>query len=74
MSVAMLALGEQTASEFEHGGLEAVFVEGNDGYTTIASAGPDAVLAAIANQDAKLGLIFLQMGRTAEAVQGAMTG
>jgi len=73
MSAAMLALGEQTAREFEHGGLERVFVEGNDGYTIVTSAGPEAVLAAIASRDAKLGLIFLQMGRTAEAVRAAMT-
>jgi predicted regulator of Ras-like GTPase activity (Roadblock/LC7/MglB family) len=72
MAAAMLALGEQTASEFEQGGLERVFVEGNGGYTIITSAGPDAVLAAIASKDAKLGLIFLQMGRTAEAVTDAM--
>jgi predicted regulator of Ras-like GTPase activity (Roadblock/LC7/MglB family) len=74
MSAAMLALGEQTASEFEHGGLERVFVEGDSGYTIITSAGPDAVLAAIASKDAKLGLIFLQMARTAEAVREAMGG
>jgi predicted regulator of Ras-like GTPase activity (Roadblock/LC7/MglB family) len=72
MAAAMLALGEQTASEFEQGGLERVFVEGNGGYTIITSAGPDAVLAAIASKDAKLGLIFLQMGRTAQAVTDAM--
>jgi predicted regulator of Ras-like GTPase activity (Roadblock/LC7/MglB family) len=74
MAAAMLALGEQTAREFEHGGLERVFVEGNDGYTIVTSAGPDAVLAAIASKDAKLGLIFLQMARTAEAVKEAMAG
>ncbi len=71
-AAAMLALGEQTANEFEHGGLERVFVEGADGYTIVTSAGPEAVLAAIAGKDAKLGLIFLQMGRTAESVKEAM--
>jgi predicted regulator of Ras-like GTPase activity (Roadblock/LC7/MglB family) len=70
----MLALGEQTATEFEQGGLERVFVEGKDGYTIVTSAGPDAVLAAIASKDAKLGLIFLQMGRTAESVTQVMAG
>jgi predicted regulator of Ras-like GTPase activity (Roadblock/LC7/MglB family) len=49
-----------------------VFVEGDDGYTIVTSAGPEAVMAAIANKDAKLGLIFLQMGRTAELVKGVM--
>jgi predicted regulator of Ras-like GTPase activity (Roadblock/LC7/MglB family) len=74
MAAARLALGEQTANEHEHGGLERVFVEGVGGYTIVTSAGPDAVLAAIAGKDAKLGLIFLQMGRTAEAIKEAMTG
>jgi predicted regulator of Ras-like GTPase activity (Roadblock/LC7/MglB family) len=74
MAAAMLALGEQTASEFEHGGLERVFVEGVGGYTIVTSAGPDAVLAAIADKDAKLGLVFLQMGRTAEAAREIMAG
>ncbi len=74
MAAAMLALGEQTANEFEHGGLERVFVEGAAGYTIVTSAGPDAVLAAIAGKDAKLGLIFLQMGRIAEAAKEIMAG
>lgn len=72
MAAAMLALGEQTANEFEHGTLARVFVEGADGYTIVTSAGPEAVLAAIAGKDAKLGLIFLQMGRTATSVKEAM--
>lgn len=74
MAAAMLALGEQTANEFEHGGLERVFIEGVAGYTIVTSAGKEAVLAAIAAKDAKLGLIFLQMARTAESVKEAMIG
>ncbi len=72
MAAAMLALGEQTTSEFEQGRLTRVFVEGNDGYTIIMSAGPEAVLSAVAGKNAKLGLIFLQMERTAEGVRKAM--
>ncbi len=74
MSAAMLALGEQTAGEFEHGKLDRVFVEGAEGYTIVTSAGPEAVLAAIARKDAKLGLIFLQMSRTGDLVKEAMAG
>lgn len=72
MAAAMLALGEQTTSEFEHGHLERVFVEGNDGYTIIMGAGVEAVLSAVARKDTKLGLVFLQMERAAEAVRKAM--
>ncbi len=72
MAAALLALGEQTTSEFEQGRLARVFVEGEDGYTIIMSAGAEAVLSAVARKDAKLGLVFLQMERTAEGVRKAM--
>ncbi len=72
MAAAMLALGQQTTSEFDQGDLERVFIEGKDGYTIIMSAGADAVLSAVARKDAKLGLVFLQMERAAEAVRAAM--
>lgn len=72
MAAAMLALGEQTTNEFEHGRLERVFVEGADGYTIVMSAGPEAVLSVVARKDAKMGLVFLQMERTAEATRKAM--
>ncbi len=73
MAAAILGLGEQTTHEFDHGHFERVFVEGADGYTIIMSAGKEAVLSTIANKDAKMGLIFLQMGRTAEAIGKAIT-
>lgn len=72
MAAAMLALGEQTTIEFEHGGLERVFVEGDTGTTIIMRAGPEAVLSVVTRKDAKLGLVFLQMERVAEAVRQAM--
>ncbi len=73
MAAAMLALGEQTTNEFEHGALDRVFVEGKDGYTVVMSAGSEAVLSAVLRKDAKLGLVFLQMERAAENIRGAMS-
>jgi predicted regulator of Ras-like GTPase activity (Roadblock/LC7/MglB family) len=72
MAAAMLALGEQTTVEFEHGKLNRVFVEGENGTTIIMSAGPEAVLSVVARKDAKLGLVFLQMERAAHALRKAM--
>ncbi len=72
MAAAMLALGEQTTSEFEHGSLDRVFVEGKEGFTVVMSAGSDAVLSAVLRKDAKLGLVFLQMERAAESIRNAM--
>lgn len=72
MAAAMLALGEQTTIEFEQSKLKRVFVEGENGTTIIMGAGPEAVLSVVARKDAKLGLVFLQMERTAESVRKAM--
>lgn len=69
MAAAMLGLGEQTVEEFDHKALERVFIEGEEGYTVITSAGKDAMLAVIAHKDAKLGLVFLQVGRASEEVK-----
>lgn len=73
MSAAILALGEQTTAEFEHGKLTRVFVEGETGTTIIMRAGPEVVLSVVAGKDAKLGLVFLQMERTAELVGRVMS-
>ncbi len=72
MAAAMLALGEQTTREFEQGSLQRVFVEGERGHLVVVSAGPDALLSALAQKDAKLGLVFLQMQRAAEEIRLAM--
>lgn len=68
MSAAMLSLGDRTAQELGRGELEQVFIKGADGYVILMSAGTDAVLTAMARADAKLGLIFLDMTRTAEEI------
>ena len=66
MSAAMLSLGERIASELGRGGLEQVFIRGNGGFIVLTSIGQEAVLTTLARQDAKLGLIFLEMRRAAE--------
>jgi predicted regulator of Ras-like GTPase activity (Roadblock/LC7/MglB family) len=69
MSAAMLSLGERTAEELGRGALDQVFIKGANGYVMLMSAGRDAVLTALAREDAKLGLIFLDMQRTAEEIE-----
>lgn len=66
MSAAMLSLGERIASELGRGGLEQVYIRGNEGAIVLTSVGEEAVLTALARPDAKLGLIFLEMRRAAE--------
>jgi uncharacterized protein len=66
MSAAMLSLGERISSELGRGGLEQVYIKGNAGSIVLTSVGDEAVLTAMARQEAKLGLIFLEMRRAAE--------
>lgn len=66
MSAAMLSLGERISSELGRGSLEQVFIRGNNGYVILTSIGEEAVLTALAREQAKLGLIFLEMRRAAE--------
>ena len=66
MSAAMLSLGERIAGELKRGELEQVYIRGDRGYVILMSVGMDAVLTALVREQAKLGLIFLDMRRAAE--------
>ncbi len=66
MSAAMLSLGERIASELGRGSLAQVYIKGEQGYVVLMSIGEDAVLTALAREQAKLGLIFLDMRRATD--------
>jgi predicted regulator of Ras-like GTPase activity (Roadblock/LC7/MglB family) len=68
MSAAMLSLGERIATELSRGALEQVYIKGADGYVIIMSVGYEAVLTALAGENARLGLILLDMHRTVLAL------
>lgn len=72
MSAAMLSLGERIASELGRGSLEQVYIKGETGFVLLMSIGDDAVLTALAREQAKLGLIFLDMRRAAEHLRGLL--
>ena len=63
MSAAMLSLGERIATELGRGSLDEVYIHGEDGYVLLMASGPDAVLTVLARQQAKLGLVLLEMRR-----------
>lgn len=69
MSAAMLSLGERIASELGRGALDQVYIKGSTGYVLLMSIGEEAVLTALAREDAKLGLIFLDMRRATEDLE-----
>ncbi|MCJ7734915.1 MAG: roadblock/LC7 domain-containing protein [Anaerolineales bacterium] len=68
MSAAMLSLGERISIELKRGDLDQVYIRGDNGYVLLKSVGNEAVLTVMANVNAKLGLIFLDIKRTAETL------
>jgi len=69
MSAAMLSLGERIAGELGRGHLEQVYVKGQNGYVILSAIGEEAVLTVMARQQAKLGLIFLDMSRAVKELE-----
>ena len=66
MSAAMLSLGERIAGELGRGVLDEVYVKGERGYVILRAVGEEAVLTVLARQQAKLGLLFLDMRRASK--------
>lgn len=66
MSAAMLSLGERIATELGRGNLDQVYIRGKSGFVILMAVGSEAVLTVLARQEAKLGLLFLDMRRTTE--------
>jgi len=69
MSAAMLSLGERIAGELGRGSLEQVYIRGSGGFVLVTAVGQEAVLTALARENAKLGLVFLEMRRAAEHLE-----
>lgn len=67
MAAAMLSLGDRAAETLGRGRLKQVFVEGSNGYVFLMAAGP-AVLCAITQKKAKIGLVIYEMQTTASVV------
>lgn len=69
MSAAMLSLGERIAGELGRGTLDELYIRGEDGLVLLTAIGQEAVLTALTREEAKLGLIFLEMRRAAEDLE-----
>jgi predicted regulator of Ras-like GTPase activity (Roadblock/LC7/MglB family) len=69
MSAAMLSLGERIANELGRGNLDEVYIRGEEGFVLLTAVGDEAVLTALAREEAKLGMIFLEMRRAAEDLE-----
>lgn len=72
MSAALLSLGERAAQGLGRGELSQVYIEGETGTVFLVSADNEAVLVAVAQQGAKVGLMLFEVRRTAAAVANAL--
>ncbi len=66
MGAALLGLGERIVDELDRGDFELVMIRGGDGFVILTRCGEEAVLACLASKGAKLGLIFLDLKRSAK--------
>ncbi len=61
ISAAMIALGTRVGKVLNQGSVEQVLVKSEKGYTLAVECGSTAVLVALTNADAQLGLIFFEL-------------
>ena len=66
MSAAMLSLGERISSELGRKALEQVYIHGDKGHVFVLAVGQEAVLTLLCREQAKLGMVLLDMKRAAE--------
>ena len=69
MSSTLLSLGMRAATELGRGGIEQVMIRGETGYALMVTAAPGTLLLVLATKAARLGLIFLDVGRTVELIK-----
>lgn len=61
MSAALLSLGERIAAELGRGKMQQVYIRGAEGFAVLTAAGHQAVLTVMAKNDARLGLLLLEI-------------
>lgn len=72
MSSAVFGTAERSAEEMKHEPLEQVMIEGSRGKTLMIDAG-EGILVLITDIDINLGLIRIEMRRSAERVKDLLT-
>jgi predicted regulator of Ras-like GTPase activity (Roadblock/LC7/MglB family)/type II secretory pathway predicted ATPase ExeA len=69
MSATLLHLGTRAATALHRGEVREVIVRGEGGYGVMVSAGRGVLLLVVANENAKLGLIFFDMRAAINAIK-----
>ncbi len=65
---ALLSVGERVSVESGVGPLEEIVVSGKDGKVVLMSAGPNAILVGVVPNTVKLGLLLVELRRTASQI------
>ena len=69
MSAAIIALGSRASEDLGRGSLDQVLIKGKSGYVLVTYAGLDVVVTVLTKPEARLGLIFLDVKRAADAIK-----
>ncbi|MFN3870985.1 MAG: roadblock/LC7 domain-containing protein [Aquificaceae bacterium] len=70
MSAAILSLGERVSEELAKGTLEQITIKGQDGYVILTGMGKDAVIVVLADNNAKLGLLLMEIKKAQDKFKG----
>lgn len=66
MAASLLGIGERIAADLLKAQMEQIYVRSARGYIVIHACGSEAMLVLLVSREAKLGLIFLELKRTAQ--------
>jgi predicted regulator of Ras-like GTPase activity (Roadblock/LC7/MglB family) len=69
MSAAILSLGERVSEELGKGSLEQITIKGQDGYVIMTGVGTDEVMVVLADNNAKLGLLLMEIKKAQEKLK-----
>lgn len=69
MSAVMVLLGERITRAMKSGTLNKVYIKGDEGHIVLTSVGHDAVLMLTAQEQAPLGLLFVELARAADKLK-----
>ncbi len=72
MSATLLSLGTRAAKELRRGDVQEVIVRGGGGYAVMQEVGRGVLLLVVANENAKLGMIFFDMREAISAIKGIL--
>jgi predicted regulator of Ras-like GTPase activity (Roadblock/LC7/MglB family) len=65
----LLSIASKAAGELDLGELQQALIRGEDGYAILVGASKNTMLMTLAKPDAKLGLVFIEMGRAVEQIR-----